>query len=309
MRRFDKNLNVLKANILAEQRYLQSKGLIKEEEFDGDNFEDKIKDILGKDYPTFVKELGDNIKDKKFQNAIQSLANKAPISIKLMEPTAGDLRPTQSEIDVTSSLVYPLTKAKSAERILRGGVIAVLNSRIITAGGGKFIIDGHHRWAEVCLLNPEAKIAALDITNIKNPIEALKSTQLGIAGEIGKVPTQTVKGTDLLIIGEEELKNYVKNTITPEVVKVFNDIIGIEKLSSVLGIKDKKLGIKELIANYIWKNVQKFQNDNKPVSSAPPRDFMPQTDTAPGWNEKAPVPSSITKFVAENKSYNKRLLK
>lgn len=32
MRRFDKRMNMMKANLLAEQRYLQSKGLIKEEE-------------------------------------------------------------------------------------------------------------------------------------------------------------------------------------------------------------------------------------------------------------------------------------
>jgi hypothetical protein len=32
MRRFDKRTNIIKANLLAEQRYLESKGLIKEEE-------------------------------------------------------------------------------------------------------------------------------------------------------------------------------------------------------------------------------------------------------------------------------------
>ena len=34
MKRFDKTKNILKANILAEQRYLESKGLIKENELD-----------------------------------------------------------------------------------------------------------------------------------------------------------------------------------------------------------------------------------------------------------------------------------
>ena len=33
MRRIDKKLNMMKANILAESRYLESKGLIKEEEY------------------------------------------------------------------------------------------------------------------------------------------------------------------------------------------------------------------------------------------------------------------------------------
>ena len=40
MRRFDKKNNIRKANLLAEQRYLQSKGLISENGFAGDGFVD-----------------------------------------------------------------------------------------------------------------------------------------------------------------------------------------------------------------------------------------------------------------------------
>ena len=40
MRRFDKKNNIIKVNLLAEQRYLQSKGLISENGFAGDGFVD-----------------------------------------------------------------------------------------------------------------------------------------------------------------------------------------------------------------------------------------------------------------------------
>ena len=45
MRRFDKRMNMMKANLLDEQRYLQSKGLIKEEENNNSGLEE-IKDLL-----------------------------------------------------------------------------------------------------------------------------------------------------------------------------------------------------------------------------------------------------------------------
>lgn len=40
MRRFDKKNNIIKVNLLAEQRYLQSKGLINENGFGGDDYGD-----------------------------------------------------------------------------------------------------------------------------------------------------------------------------------------------------------------------------------------------------------------------------
>jgi hypothetical protein len=40
MRRFDKKNNIIKVNLLAEQRYLQSKGLIIENGFGGDDYGD-----------------------------------------------------------------------------------------------------------------------------------------------------------------------------------------------------------------------------------------------------------------------------
>lgn len=40
MRRFDKKNNIIKVNLLAEQRYLQSKGLISENGFGGDDYGD-----------------------------------------------------------------------------------------------------------------------------------------------------------------------------------------------------------------------------------------------------------------------------
>ena len=186
--------------------------------------------------------------------------------------------PTQNEIDVDKSLKFPLTDASSAESCLKGGNVSIAGKSIVTGGGGKFIIDGHHRWSQLYCINPDASITAIDI-DISNPMDGLKATQLGIAGDIGKVPTATVQGENLLKIGEKELKNYVIETITPEVLEVFK--------------KAGKGDNAEAISEYIWKNVQQMQQNNQPVSGAPERGIMPQTDDAENWTGDAPKVDAI----------------
>ena len=179
-----------------------------------------LKDLLKMDYPLFVKELGDNIKDPKFIAAIKSLSDQHPLNFRTVNPTVGDLKPTQNEIDVDKSLKFPLTNAQSAEVCLKGGNVNIAGKKIVTGGNGKFIIDGHHRWSQVCALNPQAKIAAIDLSDIKDPMKALKATQLGIAADLGKVPTAKVEGNNLLKMGKDALISYVEKTITPDVVEI-----------------------------------------------------------------------------------------
>lgn len=231
--------------------------------------EDELKTILKKDYGTFVKELGDNINDPKFLEAIKSLSDSAPIKTSGMSPAVTDLQPTQNEVVMDKSLSYPLKDPASAELYLKGGVVAPAGKSIITGGGGKFVIDGHHRWSQVYCINPDAKIKALDLTDIKQPIEALKATQIGIAAQTGAVPTSAGGGVNLFSCGENDLKKYVTDNIKEPVVEVFK--------------KYEKGDTPEEIADYIWGNVQELRKSSPPVAGAPTRDVMPQTDDAPQW--------------------------
>lgn len=264
--------------------------LLKEDE----ESEKELKTILKSDYSTFVTKLGDNIKDPKFLDAIKSLSTRHKINTTDISPAVQDLRPTQNEVVLDKSLSYGLKDPKTIESFLKGGVVAVAGKSIVTAGGGKYVIDGHHRWSQLFCFNPNAKIAALDLTDIKNPMEALKATQLGIAAQIGKVPTAQGGGVNLFKIGESTLKKYVIDNITEPVVEVFK--------------KYKKGNTPEEIANYIWGNVQMLQKDAKPVAGAPSREVMPQTDDAPKFTdttvntEKLPeIVQRMTKVISVNK--------
>jgi hypothetical protein len=290
----------MKIQINEIKRIQQLAGLLTEAEASP---EQELKSILKANYPTFVQKLGANINDPKFQAAIKSIAGKFPIETKDIAPPVIKLKPTQNEIDVDKSLKFPLTNAKSAAVCLKGGVVSIAGKKIVTGGGGTFIIDGHHRWSQLYCMNPKASIAAMDVNNITDPIAGLKATQLGIAGDIGKVPVATVKGSNLLKMDKNSLINYVIKTVTPEVVQVFiaNGIgKGRSKMSGAIA-KSKTANLKEaedietkkIIAEYIWKNVELMQKKNAPVPNAPGRGIMPQTDDATGWKDNAVNAQSV----------------
>jgi microcompartment protein CcmL/EutN len=266
----------MKQNINEVKRMQQLAGLLTEAEAAP---EQELKNILKADYPTFVQKLGDNINDPKFQAAIKSIASKYPIKTSDISPKVTDLKPTQNEIDVDKSLKFPLTNAQSAAVCLKGGPVSIAGKNIVTGGGGKFIIDGHHRWSQLYCMNPEASITAMDVNNITDPIAGLKATQLGIAGDIGKVPVAKVEGQNLLKMGKDALISYVIKTITPEVLEVFK--------------KANKGSDANAVAEYVWKNVELMQQNNQPVSGAPGRNIMPQTDDATKWKDDAVNPQAV----------------
>jgi hypothetical protein len=286
-----------------------------EEEKKASGEEQEVKDLLKQDYETFVNQLKVDVQDKKFLDAIRSLANKNKIEWKNINVPVSQLIPTQNEIDIDKSLAYPLTKPESAKQCLAGGVVEVAKKRIVTAGGGKYIIDGHHRWSQLCAMNPEAEIAAVDLIDIEDPFKALKATQLGIAADLGKIDTQDVKGQNLLKIQKEDLKKYVVRTMNKPVAYVFRDsgvISGDLVKKSVDNKKDQEEKPEENPVNeradgqfrelskkasdYIWRNVERMQKNNQPVTGAPGRGLMPQTDDATKWKENAPDTEEISEI-------------
>jgi len=260
-----------------------------------DEAQEELKTILKKDYVSFVKELGDNIKDPKFLDAIKSLSSSAPVKTSAISPACTDLQPTQNEVVMDKSLSYPLKDPASAEMYLKGGVVAPAGKSIVTGGGGKFVIDGHHRWSQVFCINPTAKIKSLDLTDIKKPLEALKATQIGIAAQTGTVPTAAGGGVNLFQVGESELKKYVIDNIKEPVVEVFK--------------KYDKGDTPEAIADYIWGNVQTLKKQSPPVAGAPKRDVMPQTDDAPAWVDNTfnveKLPETVVSRLKHLMKYNK----
>ena len=237
-------------------------------EVDNAQFEKKLKQIFKQNYSGFVSALGKFASDPKFRQFIKD-TDETKSSVQMTAIPVKNLSPTQNEIDVDGSLAFPLTKPDAAAFALKGGSVKI--KAPIIAFNGKFIVDGHHRWSQLYAMNQDAKIIAYNFTNpdIKNPLDALKLTQVAIvAAGASKIPSATVKGKNLLQMGESELKEYVIGKVTDPVVDVFK--------------KMKKLETKEAIADYIWKNASSMQKTSQPVAGAPGRGVMPQADDVPG---------------------------
>lgn len=232
----------------------------------------KLKSLLGKNYEQFVKELQGNISDPKFLAFIQAglQDGKVPqddiVKFSNINVPCSNLMPTQNEIDVDKSLSFPLTK-ENAQTILsyiKGGTFAP-GGKIVTCGGGKYIIDGHHRWSQLYCMNPNAQIQAIDMASFSDPVLALKVAQLSIAATTGQIKVNSVQGSNLLVMGEQEVKNYIATNMGENAKQAFSQVAqGQDPVAYT--------------QQYIWTNVAKMQQNNKPISGASKRDFMPQTD-------------------------------
>lgn len=193
---------------------------------------EKLKQLLGANYSVFVKALDENVNEPKFKKAIEWMVkNGTKIEPKTISVKCTDLRPTQNEVVLDKSLSFTLKDPRTTKICLfSSGPIRLgppgKEKPIITSNGGKYVIDGHHRWSQLYCANPNASLEAIDIGNaFQSPEEALKAVQLSIAAVVGDVPFAKGGGTNLFKINENTLKNYVNTTIVPEVVEVFEKFL------------------------------------------------------------------------------------
>ena len=284
--------------------------------------------LLGKSYTSFVQWLGGNIKDPKTQALISSGLEDGDkgddtFGFQSTPIAVAALKPTQSEIDVDKSLAFPLVKdpAQFIEKVVSNGPFTVVEP-IITYNG-KWIIDGHHRWSTVYACNKNASINAINITiEGVDPMDVLKAVQMAIGQQAGKIPVQSVEGTNLLEMGQKDISRWIDNKVPQQFYAVIEKnpkVLNLLK-SAVLGgsnEKEKPQKVTEAMAaailqrgltNYIWSNVASMRKTSQPHEDAGPRDFMPQTGGV-DWKEplaqgKVDIKPPFAK-VAESKIYKR----
>ncbi len=183
------------------------------------------------------------------------------------------LRPTQDDIDMDNSIKYPLQHADALAIFLQGGDITVKGAdlidtgRIMTADNGRYILDGHHRWSSVFVMNPDTRIASIDIGYVPNAQDGLKEVQLAIAAEDGYLPYKTVQGQNLFKVTEQVFKSTVEQYINE----------GADPAAVMAAFATyKNLQTMAEIQNYLWANVLQMRDNNIFVDGATPRFFMPQ---------------------------------
>ena len=230
----------------------------------------KVKDMLSMPYEKFVSILKDNAKDPKV-NAVLNLGASDGVpgdeKVKVIETdiAADKLFPTQSQIGLDNSLGYLRDKnPKGAEKIIGGDTSTFKENRILTANG-KYILDGHHRWSQVYLFNPEAKIPALDLTlpglDEKTILKVIQAAIAATYNEVNQTPADAP--TDIFSDKKMPVKSLpekMKKIAGPEVIEIAKKAWNLKSdEETIQKLVDNALGIK-----------------GKKPKDAPSRDFMPQ---------------------------------
>ena len=223
------------------------------------------------DYPAFVNELKGNVQDIVFMGSLRHGDGFDDI-VKFehdMTRLCKDLIPMQTAIDIEKSLKYAFTKNVDYLPEYIGGqtTIQLGGEPIVIVDGedGEYIINGHHRWAQLFLVNPNTTMHVIKML-AKNPIQALKIAQLAIAYILEEVPSSVIKGRDVLGMTALDFDRWFRANITLSSLEPFR--MDIDQIISIL-----------------WGNVQQMK---QLYLSLDPRQvfnirYMPQTDMAKKW--------------------------
>lgn len=218
--------------------------------------------IQDKDYDETVDFVDEIVKDPKLKFLL-SLGfggdfSNLKLKLKKTNIPAKRLIPTQSEIGTDETLKY-LVQGKDIDVCFEKTTI--IKKPIVTFQG-TFIIDGHHRWSQIFVTNPDANIVCIDITGNLSPLSMLKAVQCTIGSNTGKLIRKDIQGKNLYNTTEKELRKYFKDnlsdTVRENLLKYYEDPEG-----------------------SLVQNVIQLQRNNKPILNAPDRGEMPQTSKDP----------------------------
>jgi hypothetical protein len=234
-----------------------------------DDVEEAFNRLVEKLRDASYEELGDELEEvvsdpKLYALLKEGFGNGELAKVKMStQPTAiavTQLLPTQSEIGLDNSLKYPLSQ--DCSKLFNSPVTIV--APIVTYRK-TFVIDGHHRWSQLYMMNPNAKITAINFNySEQSPFRALRNFQGAIAVAHKEVPKQYSKVNNVYEMSDSAIEKYVDENISDACWK---------SLVNVGVAEDRDSAI-----DYILDNIDQLKDENKPYGDAPAREYMPQTD-------------------------------
>lgn len=227
-----------------------------------------------------------------------------------------DIIPNQTEVDMDKSIKGPLSlddtkygdPLAQLQTYLAGGQIVAGGGMILTSDNGKYVLDGHHRWSTLFLVNPNTQIQSLDLGYVPNPKEGLTETQISIVNRDGQLNVATVTGQNLFTVSQEafdvQARYYIDNNNTNAATVTFTDpktgqvdtiqttnkdvllatyynflhaIPNTYEAQKFLYNDPAQTAIMETeTVNYLWGNVLLMRDYNQPPAGSVSRKYMPQ---------------------------------
>ena len=220
-----------------------------------------------------------------------------------------DLYPTQSEIDIENSAKWATKDwgAKGVADMFKNeafGKSFPVPVLVYKADGKNWIIDGHHRWSQVGLINRDASLDCLVVEGPESVQDFLKITQGTIASVLASDNgNKGKKGDHQLPVGAAKPENNIfgpnlkGDKLKEKIIEMFsnnsgnakivyNTLVKLNKMDKNGNLIKEDLGgqlktainsIGELVMNNRDKMVENGQN---PPKWAAPRPVMPQSDAA-----------------------------
>lgn len=227
-------------------------------------YDELIRMLTDKTYPESVEFIDTIIKEPKLKWILSlgfggEYANVNLTLNKTQIPVV-KLIPTQNEIGTDETLKY-IAEGKYIDICFKNPVI---RKNPIVTYQNTFIVDGHHRWSETYVCNPNAVMECVNIDGNLSPISMLKAVQATIGSNLGTLNTKNAQGKNLFTISDDEIRTIISNTITP------NTITNIKKYVGDIDVIE-----------YLVRNCMRLKSNNHPIIDAPKRGDMPQTTKDP----------------------------
>lgn len=240
-----------------------------------------------------IVDKGSQDGDEKDDTIISSAAGAVYVPLK-------DLQASQNEVGMDQSLANVLGGVNATWDGINWGDVdwlvdhmkpgATITFKAALLGAktkdGMVVLDGHHRWSQAFMLNPDASVnVELANASSKTADETLKAVHLAIYADSGASKTKGAKGGNLFNAGEGDIKKYLATA--PKVDPATGDPsdTGVPPYVAAVmqyeGITDTAEGEQKAI-----QRVKDAINAcaGTVVPGAPSRDAMPQAD-----NETNPI--------------------
>lgn len=260
-----------------------------EELFNGDSKtkKNKLAEFLKGSYEDYIDKLNELLKDPKtaalLEEAFGGALGDVQLKYSKKNIAVQQLNPTQAEIDLKNSVLYPLCHPECIPNFFKPAV--ELSIPLITFNDN-FIIDGHHRWSQGLCFNPSCKMVCINFKGALSVIQMLKATQGAIAAYMANheskddIPSAKVaKGFNIFDKNRDEMEKFLNDVFDGEITmgptKCNIDLVVNQLGKFISEVKDR-----ESLTKYICDNAEALKHDHTPVAGAPNRGVMPQTDKA-----------------------------